>query len=412
MLFASCVAVLFAAYEYFLRTFVGSLAPQLMADWHLTPLQFSNMNTAYYIVYGVMQLPAGMLIGRYGVRYIIFFAVLLLVVATELFAHTNSYVVAFVARMLIGFGSSFAFVSLFYIVMSGFAEKTHGFAVGFSQFITTLGPMIAGGPLVLWIQYSHIGWRVAIADAGWFGLGLCLLALFMFRKTKRVTQACFGAGLQVGKNQAHWLQQLRVLLANKRALLVVFYTGATYVSASVLATFWGTSYLESVGLSQYYASSMVSLLWIVMAITCPLIGFISDRMQNRKLFLVLCAWCGLVASVSLLFLSRNTPACVVVLTFIGFGIAISGQSLTYVVVASMYNKNLRSSAIGLNNTGIFLFIIVIPFLVSLFISNSLHGHAGALQSADFQRGFLILPILYLTSVVLSMFFMRDSDLIL
>ena len=28
------------------------------------------------------------------------------------------------------------------------------------------------------------------------------------------------------------------------------------------------------------------------------------------------------------------------LTFIGFGIAISGQSLTYVVVASMYSKNL------------------------------------------------------------------------
>ena len=45
-----------------------------------------------------------------------------------------------------------------------------------------------------------------------------------------------------------------------------------------------------------------------------------------------------------------------------------------------------SSAIGLNNTGIFLFIILIPFLVSVFISNGCIV-MPALQSADFQRGF-------------------------
>ena len=51
------VATLFFLYEFFLRTFVGTLAYQIISELHLSLEEFSLLGTAYFISYSLMQIP-------------------------------------------------------------------------------------------------------------------------------------------------------------------------------------------------------------------------------------------------------------------------------------------------------------------------------------------------------------------
>ena len=117
------LAALFFLYEFFLRTFVGSLAPQIIPDLHLNAETFALLGSAYYIAYGAMQVPVGILADKFGVKKIMIFATLLCAVATYLFANSTSFGLAFITRMMMGLGSSFAFVCLLVILERYVSKK-------------------------------------------------------------------------------------------------------------------------------------------------------------------------------------------------------------------------------------------------------------------------------------------------
>ncbi|WP_235206122.1 MFS transporter [Coxiella burnetii] len=146
------IAALFFLYEFFLRTFIGTVAHQIIPDLHLTPESFALIGSAYYIAYAIMQIPVGVLADKFGVKLIMIFAVLVCAVATWLFAQSTGFGFAFFSRFLMGFGSSFAFICLLVIAVTWFPRRYFGFFAGTSQFIGTMGPLLAGGPLVFFSQ--------------------------------------------------------------------------------------------------------------------------------------------------------------------------------------------------------------------------------------------------------------------
>ena len=100
------LAALFFLYEFFLRTFVGSVAHQVIPDLKLNAETFAIIGSAYYVAYGVMQIPVGILADKFGVKILMVFATLVCVVSTFLFAHADGFSTAFISRLLMGFGSS------------------------------------------------------------------------------------------------------------------------------------------------------------------------------------------------------------------------------------------------------------------------------------------------------------------
>jgi MFS family permease len=405
-LFVIVVAILYATYEFFLRTFLGSLAQQIIATWHLDVLQFSNLSTAYYLTYGIMQIPVGLIVGRYGVRLSLIFSSLLLVVSTLLFANNNYYSLALIARVLMAIASSFAFICLFVLVMNCFAKRHHGLTIGLSQFITTMGPLLAGGPLIVVIHHYHLAWQFAIDCVGLFGLVFFILAFFLFTDNDIVSRKKYS---EKKDEFLSWRKQIGILFSNKQGLIIAVYSGLTYVPVVVLATFWGTRYLQTIGFSQSFSSSMISLVWFSMALACPIVGWLSDNLNRRKLFFVLCSVCGLLSSTALLFISIHSALWFIFLIFIGLGVAVSAQCLGYVAVVAVFKDEMRSAALGLNNTGVYVFNVLVPYVVSLCISKSVQMHGDILQRSDFYTGFSILPILYFVAFVVAFLFIRDKE---
>lgn len=92
--------------SYGLRTINAVIAPELMRDLQLTATGLGLLTSAYFLAFGLFQLPLGLLLDRFGPRRVE--AALLLVAAAgcALFALGQSLATLALARALIGVGVS------------------------------------------------------------------------------------------------------------------------------------------------------------------------------------------------------------------------------------------------------------------------------------------------------------------
>ena len=165
------ISVLFYLYEFLLRTVVGSFQPAIMSDLKLTTFSFTLISsTAYLFVYGLMQIPIGAIINRCGFKNAIMFASLVCALSTMGFAHSHTLISALFFRSLMGLGSAFGFLGVLVAVYDWMPRKNIALFIGLSQFLGTLGPMIAGGPISELAHSSASTWQSFFFKLGLTGL--------------------------------------------------------------------------------------------------------------------------------------------------------------------------------------------------------------------------------------------------
>lgn len=394
---------LFFLYEFFLRTFVGSVAPQVIPDLHLNAETFSIVGSAYYIAYSVMQVPAGLLADKFGVKIIMTFATLVCVGSTFLFAHSVGFLGAFVSRFFMGFGSSFAFVCLLVITVTWLPKKYFGFFAGASQFIGTMGPLLAGGPLVTLIEKTHQSWRTIISGIGISGIVLAILILLFVKNEPRNEERT----LIFLSYHEPFKDRLIKLIKNKQAWTVAFYSATVYVSMALLGTIWGTEYLEVRGLPQATAASIISLAWLGYALGCPLLGALSDVTKRRKPTLIFCAGLGLFATMGIIYFPLIHSYWTYGGLFFLLGFAASGQNVGFATIVEHADVSTKATSIGLNNGVITLFSAFIPPILSYFIYLAA-GNNLNLRPENFTLPFTLMPVLYTASLILSGFLIQET----
>lgn len=402
-LFIWSLGALFFMYEFFLRTFVGSVAHQIIPDLHLNAESFATLGTAYYITYAFMQIPVGILTDKLGVKIVLAVATLLCGMATLLFTHSTGLVTALISRVLMGLGSSFAFVCLLVILINWFPRKYFGSLSGISQFVGTMGPILGGGPLISFITSQHESWRTALSMIAYVGVALSVLVI-LFVKNKPVN----------GPQQLVFLQRdrpimtnLKILAKNKQAWFIAVYSATIYISIALLGAIWGTDYLQTRGLSQQHAATMISLSWLGYAVGCPLLGIISDTLHRRKPILILCAVLGFSVTCSLLFLPLSHSVLAYGILFFMLGIAAAGQNIGFATMAEHVDKKTKATALGLNNAAIMFTAAIIPALVSYSIYLTSHG-SSHLTTHDFQAGFSIMPILCFIAFLIALVLIKET----
>ncbi|MFA8450324.1 MAG: MFS transporter [Bacteroidales bacterium] len=396
------IAAFFFMYEFFLRTFVGSLAEQIIDDLKLNVESFPFLGTAYYLAYGLMQIPVGLLIDKYGVKFVMLISAIMCAVATIVFSFSTSFFTAMVGRFLMGIGSSSAFVSLLVIAITWFSRKNFGLFAGLSQFMGTLGPILAGGPLVEFVLSQNISWRLALVEIGIIGFALALFILFFVKNKPRS-----------GENNLihlHFKETLKEkflrLFKFRQPWFIAIYSSCNYMPLALMGAVWGTRYLQIRGLPQMSAADVISIAWIGYAIGCPLIGFLSDYFKRRKFFLFVSSSIGFIVSVIFLYASIKVQW-VYYLCFFLLGIAASGQNIGFATIAEHVKPKTRAAILGLNNAVITLFISIMPPIVGYLIAVSGDGLKDY-KVNDFVFGLSVIPLFYLVSVIFAIFFIRET----
>ena len=390
------LAALFFLYEFFTRTFIGTIATNVMDKFHLTASELSMIGAAYYMTYAIMQVPVGGLIDRFGIKKQLVMANLCCVAGLFLFAFAHTYTLLIISRLLIGFGSSFAFISLLMLAIHWFPTKHFGFFSGATQILGAIGPMLAGAPLLWLLHTTNNHWETAIIYVAVAGIILSLcLAIFLKDHPTPIANPRL-------ENHLAIKHKLWGLIKNKKLQWIAVYSFSIYASISLLGAIWGTYYLETRGISKTLAANITSTIWLGLAIGSPLVGFLSDAIKNRRKPLFYCALLGILITSCISYWPTHSPWVFSCLYF-SLGFIGAGQTLSFTALSEKVNQNEQATAMGINNTAVMLGGATVPLLVGFAVERA-HAHyahihhiqqATHYSHADFSIGFSIMPILYM-----------------
>src|SRR5579864_6300809 len=165
---ALLMAAIIIAYIDRTNISVALAAQQFKTAFHLTDRDRGALNAAFFFSYAFLQIPAGWLVDRYGVKFPYawsFFTWSLISAATGL---AQSMSQLFAIRFFLGVGESVATPASMRWIRFQFAEKERGLAVGLYMSATKIGSAI-GAPLAAWL-IAGWGWRTMFMGLGIGGL--------------------------------------------------------------------------------------------------------------------------------------------------------------------------------------------------------------------------------------------------
>ncbi len=396
----------FYVYDYFLAVSPSVMTHSLMEEFELSATALGSLMAVFSLASTFFQIPAGMLLDRFGARKLLSLSVLISGIGAILFSEAHSSWMLALARLLMGIGSPFAFLGALYLVSKWFSHRHFGFASGAIQLGAALGSMIGGAPLAILV--NHWGWRPALL---WIGIGTIILSIL------------FWMILRDGKNQhsTQTIQTIKDIEINAPSLWQTFKTPqvwwitligfCSWVTVTGLGSLWGVPYLMKIyHWSNTEAGGFYTLFWIGLGVGSPLLGAFSDRIRSRKTPFSLCFLLGVLSCILYLEGPTLSPLLMaVILFFLGF--VASTQSLTFAAAKDIVPSAHFGAISGLINlSAVFTGIIMQPLMGKIMDLHATHlmNQPNEYTIRDYQVS--LTPILFflILGLGVSLFALKSS----
>jgi len=394
------VCALSFLYEFFLRSSLGTFQHPLMQDLHLTSVQYSLLSsTLFLVMYGVMQIPVGLLIDNIGLKKTLLLGSFICAMASFAFAYSNTYVFAVISRVFMGLGGSVGFLCLLVSVNEWMPHRYNALFIGLSQFIGTIGPMLGAGPLENFVNHAHVSWQLIFKLLGFIGFGLFFLVFFCVKNSHEKAEKHV-----VLRRSEKKTRSFVNLFSRAQAWYIALFSAAIYFPIEYLSENEGRIFLGLKGFDPNFSSYMITMAWIGYAIGCPLLGFLSDYYERRKNVLSVSALLGMAALLMLVY-SNNKQF--VISGFFLLGVAASGQSVGFAIIGEQFKKQFVVIGLALNEAMITAFAAVNAPLIGWFIDSSKH-HALEFRLHDYYMAFSILFLVVFAAVIFSFFYIKET----
>ena len=171
------VAIAYAI-AFLQRVSPQSVSLSFMHDFNTDAAGVAMLASSYFWGYTVMQIPAGLLVDRYGVKRVVLASMIASSLGSAAFALAPSLLDVFAARLVVACGDALVFTALLKLVAQSFSDERFGMMSGISQLSGYVGGVIATTPLAAAV--SGFGWRACflfIACVGLANLAFAKLAL-------------------------------------------------------------------------------------------------------------------------------------------------------------------------------------------------------------------------------------------
>lgn len=352
---------------FFHRNSPAAMAETLAAEWHAGPAMLGTIAASYFWVYTLMQVPTGILADQVGPRRIVALGMALTGLGTITFALAPNAAWGAAARMLIGLGVAFPFISLMKFAAVWFPERQFASISGLTVFIGNGGAVLAATPLV-WLL-THTAWRPVFVGIGLATLGLALATWHLVHdRPEHAGLPSVHAPTPESLSEAmHWREGLRQVVGNRRTWPGFVVNFGLAGGAFGFAGLWGVPFLESsYGMGKAEAAAQTSLLVMACALGGLVIGRLSDALGRRRSVMLI--W-TLVHTVLWLpwMLHWTLAAWQHSLLSAGLGFTSAAFALTWAVAKEVNPPRLAGMAAGVVNTGAFLGGAVIQQAVGLWI---------------------------------------------
>lgn len=267
------VCFLFLFFEYALRLSDSVIIPELSRAFHLHALTLGMLSSSYYIIYILMQIPAGLLLDRFGLKRVMSLACLLLALSSILMGNATQYEQAIMARLLMGLASSFAFIGSIKYLHQIIPNDRLSWWVGVTITIGTLGAVFGQAPW-MWVTKTLGDWRIVYDIVGILLISVSAVLFYTLPEQHRHNHS-----FQPALYPIRWHRNLFKL---------VFYIALISAPLTAFVALWGVPFLtHGFHYTRQSAADYMSLAWIAGLIGGPLFGFLGNVIRQPYRLLIL-----------------------------------------------------------------------------------------------------------------------------
>lgn len=373
---------------------VASLAATERFDIGATSL--SSLAVTQLAVYAAMQIPAGLILDRFGARKLIIFGSLATGLGNLLVASTPNFSLAILGRMVVGFGDSFIFISMIRLI-NGWVQGPR--ATRLTQLFANLGQL---GQIASAVPFAYLlgfaGWTLAFSAIAGLAMVAAALSVFFLQDEPQATKA-YSPG---------FISQLEENLRDpftRKAFWVHF---TMQSSGSVFILLWGYPFMVGgEGIAKSTASLLLGSFVIVGFIAGPVLSHICVKYPARRnrlitvmFLLILGAWC------LVLLTPGGNPIWQIVLLVLVLGSGGPASMVAFDYSRTAIPKHRLGSSNGVINSGGFVATFTSMFFIGLVLDllKSSRGAGNAeLYSLDAFKS--AMPVqLVVISIGLAMFY--------
>lgn len=391
------VGALFYAYEFFHRVAPGVLTTHLREILTIDDKQLGLIGAMYLYAYAAFQLPAGILIDKYGPKKLLVFASLLVTIGSFAFAFSTNHHWAYFSRFLIGAGSAFAFVGCLKIGSQWLAMSSFPLVVGLTNFCGTLGALSGGAPFS-WLL-ERIGYKAALLNLSFLGLAITLLLLLILKDKPEEISA------DTNKKELHSadsiLTGLGYVMRSKQTWYISLFGTLLVMPIAALPEMWGPEYLVvAYSIPKTQAAALTHTIFVGTAIGGPLVGWLATRVSNLKYIMFPATLGALVLLSVFLYVPHTTLSYLYPLLFL-YGILTANMLLSFSIIKQSYPDWVQGSAIGFVNMIIMLCGGFAQYGIGWLLDRFRSQHDGVYLLSDYHIALSILPFCLIFAVGLT-----------
>lgn len=370
------------------RTSFGVSGIEATQHFQVTATALSLFVFVQVAVYMAMQVPAGILVDRFGPRNVTVVSCALTATGQFLLATADTTALAVLARTVVGFGDALMFVSVLALIPRWFPTRRVPVLTQMTGILGQLGQVLSAIPFAALLHDR--GWPTAFVAAGSMSLLAGVLVLAVLRDSPD------GAARGRAPSAAQIRAQVAAAWLRPGTRLGFFGHMATQFSMNVFVLLWGVPYLVTVQrLSTETASALLTLFVFCGIAIGPLMGVFAARrpLRRSRLMLIVTGTTALTWTAVLLWpapaplwllvglvvvLAAGGPASIV-----GFDIARTSNPHTAMAVAQ-----------SMVNVGGFLATLIV-----LLAMGKVLDHLGGFSESAFRAAWCVQYVLWAVAVV-------------
>ena len=399
--FIYIMLVLCAGYtvSQFLRTSIGVLSPNMMNDFNINPNSMGLLGGVFFLSFAIFQIPAGILIDRYGPRKVMSAVIIFGVLGSIIFALSNSFYSLLVGRIFMGLGCSICLMGSLVLITRWSNTDQFSKLAGIILAVGGIGGLLATTPLSYFSELY--GWRLSFWLAAVVTFFVMLLYYFVLEDREK--------GLVTNKtNDSISPKNLLFVLKERNFKFMIPMSLMSYSSLVVILGLWGAPYLKDIhGLDSIERGKILMLMAISWNIGSLVFGRLRSLFGSYKRVVIFGSLGVIFLLLVLSFISNiNSIYLHILFCVLGFFGAFSVALISHYQV--LFDKEYMGRALSTANFFNFGGVFFIQWLTGKIIF-IMGGNSSGAPIDAYRVAFLFVAILLLISLCIYLFTKEEKN---
>ncbi|MGO1033135.1 MFS transporter, partial [Clostridioides difficile] len=265
----------------FLRMSTAVVSDNLANELGFNSIQISNIASFCLYAYAFMQIPAGILIDKYGARKISSLGIIMASLGSILFGLIQSIELAYISRVIVGAGTSVILLCILKIQGRWFNKSEFASATAKFSFVGNLGGVLATFPLVFLSEL--VGWRNSFLLIGIIGAVIGCFMYIIVRDTPKEYGFNVDTEPYEKSEKVNIVDGIKSVIKNKstwyNSMIMFSFVGLT----SAFISLWGVRYIMDVyDVSKSFSAFIVSFFTYGFIFGSIIMDFVFAKIRSSK----------------------------------------------------------------------------------------------------------------------------------